>query len=218
MSDRRFSDEVIDDNCDVWNAMQTHRFVRDIEEDRLDPAVFHRYLAYESAFVETAISIFGHLLVKAPGLSEQCWMIGVLKSLSEEQITYFRDAFQEIGLPESAWHGIALPMPVVAFQQSMLAFAAHGPYVEGVAAMFAAEWMYWHWCRKAASRRISDPVLRRWVDLHAAEGFAAQARWLKEQIDVAGTTLSLDGRRRVSTVFSLALRLEIDFHAAAYLT
>jgi thiaminase (transcriptional activator TenA) len=216
MSDRHFSDEVIEDNREVWEAMQRHRFVRDIEEDRLDPTVFHRYLAYENAFVETAISIFGHLLVKAPALAEQRRMIGVLKALSEEQIAYFRDAFQEIGLPESAWRDIALPMPVVAFQQSMLAFAAHGPYVEGVAAMFAAEWMYWHWCSKAAVRKISDPVLRRWVDLHAAEGFAAQARWLKQQIDLLGKFLNPAGRRRVSAVFSLALQLEIDFHAAAY--
>jgi thiaminase/transcriptional activator TenA len=196
--------------------MQAHRFVREIEADHLDPAVFHRYLVYENAFVETAISIFGHLLVKAPGLAEQRWLIGVLKALSEEQITYFRDAFQEIGLPESAWHGIALPMPVVTFQQSMLAFAAHGPYAEGIAAMFAAEWMYWHWCRRAAGHRITDPVLCRWVALHAGDAFAGQARWLKQQIDLAGQGLRPEGRRRVSTVFGLALRLEIDFHTAAY--
>src|SRR5262249_8435343 len=107
MSDRPFSDEVVDGNRELWEAMQAHRFVREIEADRLAPAVFHRYLAYENAFVETAISIFGHLLVKAPGLAEQRWLIGVLKALSEDQITYFREAFQEIGLPESAWHGIA---------------------------------------------------------------------------------------------------------------
>jgi thiaminase (transcriptional activator TenA) len=218
MSERHLSDEIVEQNRDVWEAMQTHRFVREIEDDRLDPAVFHRYLAYENAFVETAISIFGHLLVKAPGLSEQRWLIGVLKALSEEQIAYFRDAFQEIGLPESRWRGIQLPMPVAAFRQSMLAFAAHGPYAEGVAAMFAAEWMYWHWCRRAASRKISAPILRRWVDLHAADEFARQARWLKQQIDVAGKSLSPGGQRRISSVFRLALRLEIDFHSAAYST
>jgi thiaminase/transcriptional activator TenA len=109
-------------------------------------------------------------------------------------------------------------MPVAAFRQSMLAFAAHGPYAEGVAAMFAAEWMYWHWCRRAASRKISAPILRRWVDLHAADEFARQARWLKQQIDVAGKSLSPGGQRRISSVFRLALRLEIDFHSAAYST
>jgi thiaminase (transcriptional activator TenA) len=90
------SDEILTQTRDVWDAMQTHRFVRDIEADRLDPAVFRRYLAYENAFVETAILIFGYSLVKAPGLEEQRWLIGVLKALSEEQITYFRRAFDSL--------------------------------------------------------------------------------------------------------------------------
>ena len=95
MSQPLLSDEILEANGDVWRAMQEHRFVLDIGQDRLDPRVFRRYLAYENAFVETAITIFGYLLVKAPGLTEQRWMISGLKALSEEQITYFREAFAD---------------------------------------------------------------------------------------------------------------------------
>jgi thiaminase/transcriptional activator TenA len=132
------SDEILQQTPDVWDAMQAHRFVRDIEEGRLDPAVFRRYLAYENAFVETAILIFGYSLVKAPGLEEQRWLIGVLKALSEEQITYFRRAFDDLGMAESEWRDIALPPDVAAFRDGMLAIAAQGPYLDGIAAMFAA--------------------------------------------------------------------------------
>jgi thiaminase/transcriptional activator TenA len=210
------SDEILARNQDVWEAMQAHRFVRDIEEDRLDPAVFRRYLAYENAFVETAILIFGYAMVKAPGLDEQRWLIGVLKALSEEQITYFRRAFDALGMAPSEWRDIPMPGAVASFRDGMLAIAAHGPYVDGIAAMFAAEWMYWTWCRRAAGRTIGDPVLRRWVDLHAAEDFADQARWLRRQIDAAGAEMGERSRRRLSGIFRRALELEIDFHTAAY--
>lgn len=210
------SDQILADNQDVWEAMQAHRFVRDIEEDRLDPAVFRRYLAYENAFVETAILIFGYAMVKAPGLDEQRWLIGVLKALSEEQIAYFRRAFDELGMPPAEWRDITMPGPVASFRDGMLAIAAHGPYVDGIAAMFAAEWMYWTWCRRAAARTISDPVLRRWVDLHAHEDFADQARWLRRQIDAAGAEMGERSRRHLSGIFRRALELEIDFHTAAY--
>ncbi len=212
----RLSDEILAANGDVWQAMQDHRFVLDIGQDRLDPRVFRRYLAYENAFVETAITIFGYLLVKAPGLPEQRWMISVLKALSEEQITYFREAFAELGMADAEWQDIDLPMPVAAFAQGMLAIAAHGPYIDGIAAMFAAEWMYSHWCSAAAKSPISDPVMRRWVDLHAAEDFAAQAQWLKQQIDLAGLSLDAAARKRVARIFRRALLLEIDFHHAPY--
>jgi thiaminase/transcriptional activator TenA len=210
------SDRILADNQDVWEAMQAHRFVRDIEEDRLDPAVFRRYLAYENAFVETAILIFGYAMVKAPGLDEQRWLIGVLKALSEEQIAYFRNAFDELGMPPAEWRDITMPGPVASFRDGMLAIAAHGPYVDGIAAMFAAEWMYWTWCRRAAGRTITDPVLRRWVDLHAHEDFADQARWLRRQIDAAGAEMGERSRRHLSGIFRRALELEIDFHTAAY--
>lgn len=216
MIDRPLSDAVLADNDDVWRVMQAHRFVRDIEEDRLDPTVFRRYLANENAFVETAILIFGYLLVKAPGLAEQRWLVGVLRALSDEQIAYFRDAFDTLGMSETEWRDIELAPAVAAFRDGMLAIAAHGPYVEGVAAMFAAEWMYWTWCDRAARRAIGDPVLRRWVDLHAAPEFAAQAQWLRGQLDEVGADLGTRARARVSGVFRRALELEIGFHAAPY--
>jgi hypothetical protein len=42
-------------------SQQEHRFVLDITRDQLDSCVCRRYLAYENAFVETAITIFGYL-------------------------------------------------------------------------------------------------------------------------------------------------------------
>jgi thiaminase (transcriptional activator TenA) len=210
------SNEILVQTRDVWDAMQTHRFVRDIEEDRLDPAVFRRYLAYENAFVETAILIFGYSLVKAPGLEEQRWLIGVLKALSEDQIPYFHRAFDSLNMPETEWRDIVLPPSVTAFRDGMLAIAAHGPYLDGITAMFAAEWMYWTWCKRAAGRIISDPVLRCWIDLHAAEEFANQAGWLRNQIDVIGTELSPRSRSRLTRIFRRALELETDFHTAPY--
>ena len=212
------SDEILAQTRDVWDAMQTHRFVRDIAEDRLDPAVFRRYLAYENAFVETAILIFGYSLVKAPGLEEQRWLIGILKALSEDQIPYFRRAFDSLNMPEREWRDIVVPPSVAAFRDGMLAIAAHGPYLDGITAMFAAEWMYWTWCKRAASRTITDTVLRRWIDLHAAEEFENQARWLRQQIDLAGAELGPRSRSRLIGIFRRALELEFGFHTAPYET
>ncbi len=62
------SDEILKSSTDVWDRMQACRFVADIEADTLDPEAFRRYLVHENMFVETAILIFGYMLVKAPDL------------------------------------------------------------------------------------------------------------------------------------------------------
>ena len=52
-----FSDRLLTQHQALWQAMQQHRFVVDIEHDRLPDSVFNRYLVFEGNFVATAIAI-----------------------------------------------------------------------------------------------------------------------------------------------------------------
>jgi len=200
------SDKVLSANEAVLNEMLTHRFVADICADRLQESVFHRYLAYEGQFVETAISIFAHAVTVAPDISAQRWLIGVLDALANTQVAYFEETFARLEIPP-------MPQDQSGFGEGMLNIARTGPLVDILTAMFAAEWMYWTWCRTAAAGQISDPDLRAWVDLHVEPEFAAQALWLKQAIDTYGDESDAD---RLCAVFDRVTRLEIAFHSAAY--
>ncbi|NIF87888.1 MULTISPECIES: TenA family protein [unclassified Burkholderia] len=200
-------------NLAHWDAMQAHRFVADIQADALPDAVFANYLRYEHRFVETAVTIFGHALVKAPDFASKRWLAGVLHALATEQIPYFEAMFARLGitaLPPEA----VLPEPVRAFDRGMLEIAANGSYHDAIVAMMCAEWMYSEWCGAAARKTISHPGIRAWVDLHADEAFTRQALWLREQIDsIPDEHFDFAG---ANAVFAKALALEIDFHSAAY--
>jgi thiaminase/transcriptional activator TenA len=209
------STEILERNRDVWDAMQNHRFVRDIEEDQLRADVFRRYLVYERIFVETAMLIFGYAMVRASRLDQRIWLIGVLHALAGEQIQYFDRSFQALQILPNATRA-ALPASVNAFCSGMLGFARDGGYAEAIAAMLAAEWMYATWCTRAAKRPIGDRELRRWVDLHAAPEFSAQAAWLRREIDTFGESASQQDVGTLSAIFRRALELEIDFHSAPY--
>jgi thiaminase/transcriptional activator TenA len=212
------SDEILKSSTDVWDRMQACRFVADIEADNLDPNVFRRYLVHENMFVETAILIFGYMLVKAPDLETRQRLVRILKALSEDQIAYFHDTFEVLGMEESEWRNQEIPGAVAAFRDGMLANAAHGTYAEIVASMFAAEWMYWTWCMRASLVTITDTLLREWVELHTREDFTSQASWLREQLDQAGNHMDEPARERIAQLFRRVLELEIHFHDAAYLT
>ena len=203
------SERIRASNYDVWDAMQAHRFVADIEQDRLAPEAFKAYLIYECEFVETAMLIFGHMLVKAPGLPERRWLAGVLQALAVDQIGYFERAFAALGVT-AAERARPLPASVLAFRGDMLAIARDGSYLDGVAIMLAAEWMYATWCSRAARRSISDPILRQWIDLHAEPTFLAQADWLRQQIDAA----DISQETALGERFRRSLELEIAFHSA----
>ena len=203
------------DNTDVWEAMQQHRFVTDIVAGRLAPDVFRRYLVFEHAFVETAILIFGHAMLKAPAFPQRRRLIGVLHSLAEDQLTYFARVFEALDLaPNAATRPV--PEAVRRFDRGMLAIAESGSYADILAIMLAAEWMYGSWCLKAAQTEIRDPELRHWIALHAEVDFLDGVNWLIAEIDREAAALDAAGRLRLSALFGDALRLEIAFHEAAY--
>ena len=209
------SEQILRENAAVFDAMVTHRFVKDIKAGRLSKEVFERYLVFEGAFVDTAISIFAFAAAKAETIAQKRWLIGVLDALANQQIAYFEKTFAERGIDPAA-HDTAIP-EVAAFRDDMLAISRDGGYLDTVAAMFAAEWMYWTWSKEATRYEMSDPLLKEWVDLHAHEDFSAQALWLKAELDDAGEGMSREERSRLSGIFGRAQVLEIAFHDAPYL-
>jgi thiaminase/transcriptional activator TenA len=204
---RALSDLILEDNSEVLGRMLAHPFVRALGDGTLPPGAYDRYLVYEGAFVETAISIFAYATAKAPNLRAKRWLIGVQDALARDQMPYFERSFAELGIATD----VALPPAVRAFDEGMRALARDGDFPEIATAMFAAEWMYWRWCTDAAARGIADGHVRQWVELHAGADFAAQARWLKDAVDRHGAPRD---RRRLGAVFGRVMELEIAFHDA----
>ena len=205
------SDRILAENQDLLGRMLDHPFVRCVADGTLPAGAYHRYLVYEGAFVETAISIFAYATAKAPDLEAKRWLITVQDALARDQMPYFEQSFAELGVDAA----ITSPEAVVAFDRGMLEIARDGEFTEIVTAMFAAEWMYWTWCSRATRVGIADPHVRRWVDLHVDHAFAAQARWLKDAIDRYSGPEYLS---RLSAVFGRVTEMEIAFHHAPLTT
>ncbi len=159
-----------------WDAMQAHRFVRDIEANRLPPGVFARYLGYERAFVEVAIVIFGHALLRAPSLASRRRLCAILHGLGGEQLDYFDCSLATLGLP---FQPPGLPAAVARFCDGTRAIAETGGYATIAAMMLAAEWTYATWCLRANARPSRDRLVADWVRLHAEPGFLNQVTWLQ---------------------------------------
>lgn len=208
------SGRILRENTAVFNEMTGHRFVRDIAADRLPRTVFDRYLLIEGAFVETAIAIFGYAVAKATDLGDRRKLIASLDALANEQMPYFEDAFARRSISPDP--DLQNEPRVAAFRDGMLEIARDGSFASIITAMFAAEWMYWSWCSNLVDSDIDDPMVAAWVNMHATPGFAAQAHWLRDRLDILGSQMDEAQRSEASRIFDRVQRLEIDFHSAAY--
>ncbi|ROR13734.1 TenA family protein [Erwinia sp. JUb26] len=209
-----FSERLLREHQDAWRAMQQHRFVLDIENDRLPESVFNRYLVFEGNFVATAIAIFALGVSKAPDIRQQRWLIGVLNALVDTQIAWFERVLAERQV-DPADYPDDLP-GVRRFRDGMLHTAQQGSYAQIITLMFGAEWMYYHWCHRVSQQSQQDADVRRWVEMHAEEEFYQQACWLKEELDRCAHALSEAEKQALSALYGDVLQWEIDFHTAAY--
>ncbi len=209
-----FSDRLLREHQQVWQVMQRHRFVVDIEQDRLPTTVFDRYLVFEGNFVATAIAIFALGVSKAPHIQQQRWLIGVLNALVDTQMAWFEQVLTARQI-NPADYPDDLP-GVQRFRDGMLRMARQGSYEQIMTMMFAAEWMYYCWCRRANEQRQSDTDIRRWVEMHAEEAFFQQASWLKGELDRCASLMSDSEKQALSALYGEVLQWEIDFHSAAY--
>jgi thiaminase/transcriptional activator TenA len=210
-----FSDQLLQQHHALWQAMQQHQFVLDIERNQLPDAVFNRYLVFEGNFVATAINIFALAVSKAPDIRQQRWLIGVLNALVDTQIAWFEQVLAQRNI-DPADYPDDLP-GVTAFRDGMFNVAQQGSFAEIITLMFGAEWMYYHWCARVSAQPIIDDDIRCWVDMHAEEAFHQQALWLKAELDSCAAALSDEEKSRLSVLYGRVLQWEIDFHSAAYL-
>ncbi len=211
-----FSHWLREGNRDLWECMVNHRFCRDMAHDRLPAAAFTRYLRYEHAFVRMAISVFAYAIAKATNPADQDHLLGVLNALAGEQQAYFKRTFESIGLDASVVSDNALPPAARALSKGVLDLAASGSFVEILASMLAAEWMYLTWCEDADRQGPQRRAPADWIRLHVESGFRSQVDWLKNRLDTLGPTLDLPGRQRCRDNFGRVLELEIAFHDAPY--
>lgn len=211
-----FSQWLMEGNIDLWQRMVGHRFCRDIAEDRLPDAAFVRYLRYEHAFVRAAISTFAYALAKAPTSADQDHLLDVLKGLAGEQQSYFQRTFTGLGLDTEVLSEIVLPPAARGLRDGVLAIAAAGTFVEILAAMLAAEWMYLTWCEEANSRRPRRRAPADWIRLHVEPGFRGQVEWLHRRLTDLGSGLPVPMHQRCRAHFGRVLELEIAFHDAPY--
>ena len=215
-SGARFSEWLREESEPWWTRMVGHRMTQDMAADALPSDVLLRYLVHEHGFVETAVTIFGYALVKAPSIAEQTRLAAALQGLATDQLAWFRRVFDALGVSDGQ-RVVAEPPPAVsAFRDGMLSLAAHGTYEEIVAGMAAAEWMYLTRSRTAHAHRPSDPVCGEWIALHVARPFADQVVWLLDELDRLGPELAPARQHRLAAAFRRTLVLEVGFHDAPY--
>lgn len=203
------SDQIRARAQSTWKTAVNHRLFTEITTDDVSDAVFRRYLKIEFGFIDTAATVMGYAVAKAPDLEVRRHLSAGLYGLTTDQCAFFADALGADADP-------IRPRKAAGLHDHFLTVARTGTYFEITACMLAAEWLYATWCRTAHANPSHRPTIAAWVALHADTPFINQVAWMRAQLDAATARLTEPKVDRLAEVFETALIQEILFHDTAY--
>ncbi|AFK21126.1 transcriptional regulator (plasmid) [Haloferax mediterranei ATCC 33500] len=212
----RFTDWLRARAGSQWDAATAHRFTRELGSDDLDPDVFRRYLVQDYAFVETLVGVFGHAVGQAPTMAAKSELVDFLGTLTDDEDDYFLRSFDALDVPESTYMEPSTTPTTRAFVDLLERAANQGGYAETLAVLVPAEWVYLTWASAVEDQSPSRFYLAEWIDLHAADDFAAFVNWLREELDREGAAASPHRQQRLDRLFRRMVELEVAFFDAAY--
>jgi thiaminase/transcriptional activator TenA len=166
-----------------WSGAVDHPFVRELCTGTLAPDRFGRYLIQDYAYVADLLDALGYLIAKAPSSGAKRQYAAFLLTVLEGEDRFFRETFEQLGIPETVWRRPKLAPTTVGIGRTLLAAASGGSYAEALAAFLAGEWVYRDWAVRAGAELPAYPPYREWIRLHSNPDFIAFVEWLRTELD-----------------------------------
>ncbi|MCJ8145190.1 TenA family protein [Ancylobacter sp. A5.8] len=211
-----FSDRLRAETTENWQAATRHRFVDEIFAGAVPPEIMVRYLTQDYQFIDRFVALLGMAIATADLYPSRIRFAQFAAMITSDENTYFQRAFDALDVPASERVAPALAAPTLGFQALMREAAQSGRYLNCLAVLTVAEWLYLDWADRAEAALPGDFVHAEWITLHNNDGFRAFVIWLRGELDRAGARADAAGQAEASGYFQRAVALERAFFDHLY--
>lgn len=207
-----FSDTLCAEARPIWEAIQRHPFLRELQAGTLPIEKFRFFLAQDWHYLDAFARTVGFLLGRARTTPD-------LERLSPRLLTpvekpLHRKLFDLAGLTEEAVAAAPIAPTNRAYMNHMLTAAALGSPGEAIAALLPCPWTYDEIGRRLPA--VSHPVYGEWAAFYR-EGFLRESvsAW-RSLLDEAAAEAGPFERERLREAFLTSSRYEYAFWQMAY--
>lgn len=201
----------------VWRAQHEHPFVRGIGDGTLDPERFKHWVRQDYLFLIEYCRLFALAAARAPDLDTLGRFADLLATTARTEMDLHRAYAREFGISESELAREPMAPTTRAYTDFLIRVAATGDFAELAAALLPCMWGFAEIGRAMKARGLpAEPRYAKWVEMYAADDFAALADWCRELVDRLGTGASEPLRRRMTDAFLTSSRYELAFWEMAW--
>jgi thiaminase/transcriptional activator TenA len=206
------SDDLRAAAADIWEAQHAHPFVTGIGDGTLDLEVFRFWVRQDYLFLVEYGRVLALGAARAPDLETMRRFAELTVETLGTEMDLHRAYCSDLGISAQELDAEQMAPATQAYTDFLVRTAAHGDFVELLAALLPCMWGFSEIGLRLAERpRPEQPHYAAWIDMYASPQFAALARWCRELTDAVGADAGPQQRAAMRRAFVTSSRHELAF-------
>ncbi len=211
-----WTEQLWDENADVYDAILAHPFLRGLTSGELPESTFAYYLAQDAHYLRDYARALAVVAAKAPTHELTGRFAGYAAETVQVELALHGELLPVLGIDAAALDGVPVSPTTTAYTSYLLAVAYGGSLTEGIAAVLPCFWIYQRVGEALLAQGSPDPRYQRWIDTYAGEEFAATVGDVLAVADVVGGQAAAGELATAGRHFATTTRYEWMFWDAAY--
>lgn len=212
-----FSQEIITEIDNIWQANLNHPFVQEIGAGTLPIKKFKYYMIQDYVYLIDYAKMFALGALKSTDLTTMTQFSKILQSTLTEEMALHRQYAAQFNIDEGTLASSEPSPTTLAYTNYLLSVAQIGGQAELLAALLPCMWGYETIGKSLAhSPGAKHALYGEWIAMYSSSEFSALTEWLIQKFDTLTTQQTSVQRTHLTNIFKNSLRYEVLFWEMAY--
>lgn len=210
-----FSDQLLDDGAEIWEAQKEHPFVVELADGTLEEAAFLHWVKQDYRYLLDYARVFAIAGTKADEEETMTQLMDVAHTILDYEMDLHREFAADYGLSSEDLEAVRKAPTCVAYTNFLVRTAYEGSFAEISAAIYPCGQGYLDIADHMADLAPSEHRYTPFIDKYTSDEFREAVDWMCELVDRCGQQFPGE-REAMRQAFLTSARLEHAFWEMAY--
>jgi len=210
-----FSDDLLDEGTDIWEAQKDHPFVVELAAGTLDGDAFRHWVEQDYRYLLDYARVFAIAGTKATDEGTMTHLLGVAHEILDFEMDLHREFAAGYDLTPADLEAVQKAPTCVAYTNFLVRTAHEGSIAEIAAAIYPCGQGYLDVAEHMADLADEDHRYTPFIEKYTSDEFREAVAWMREFVDRCGERYPGE-HDAMREAFLTSARLEYAFWEMAY--
>lgn len=210
-----FSDQLLDEGTEIWEAQKDHPFVRELAAGTLDESAFQHWIRQDYRYLLDYARVFAIAGAKARDEQTMTDLLSIAHSTLDTEMDLHREFAADYGISQAELERVQKAPTCEAYTSFLLRTAYEGSIAELSAALYPCGQGFLDIGDHTANLAADDHRYTPWIETYTSEAFREVVERMRAFVDRCGERYPGE-HEAMREAFLTSARFEYQFWEMAY--